>query len=175
MSVSTFSSDFVHTALIQMGANQIKVVSGKQMVITFDLGNGLDLVYVLSVSNENKCFLQRARPYPMVHGKFASTEEILPFIERDYHAFLNARNSRNYGTFVDVARKTLALTQKMEELFITHNLSPEGTGPPPRPVRPDGRPDEGGGPPLPGDLLRTVILPTQNTLPRGHCLQGGCF
>lgn len=84
MSVSTFSSDFVHTALIQMGANQIKVVSGKQMVITFDLGNGLDLVYVLSVSNENKCFLQRARPYPMVHGKFASTEEILPFIERDY-------------------------------------------------------------------------------------------
>ena len=41
MSVSTFSSDFVHTALIQMGANQIKVVSGKQMVITFDLGNGL--------------------------------------------------------------------------------------------------------------------------------------
>ena len=62
MSVSTFSSDFVHTALIQMGANQIKVVSGKQMVITFDLGNGLDLVYVLSVSNENKCFLQRARP-----------------------------------------------------------------------------------------------------------------
>lgn len=114
MSVSTFSSDFVHTALIQMGANQIKVVSGKQMVITFDLGNGLDLVYVLSVSNENKCFLQRARPYPMVHGKFASTEEILPFIERDYHAFLNARNSRNYGTFVDVARKTLALTQKKE-------------------------------------------------------------
>ena len=112
MSVSTFSSDFVHTALIQMGANQIKVVSGKQMVITFDLGNGLDLVYVLSVSNENKCFLQRARPYPMVHGKFASTEEILPFIERDYHAFLNARNSRNYGTFVDVARKTLALTQR---------------------------------------------------------------
>ena len=61
----------------------------------------------------------------MVHGQFASTEEILPFIERDYHAFLNARNSRNYSTFVDVARKTLALTQKMEELFITHNLSPE--------------------------------------------------
>ena len=26
---------------------------------------------------------------------------------------------------MDVARKTLALTQKMEELFITHNLSPE--------------------------------------------------
>ena len=93
MSVSTFSSDFVHTALTQMGASQIKVVSGKQMVATFDLGDGLDLVYVLSVSNENKCFLQRARPYPMVHGQFASTEEILPFIERDYHAFLNARNA----------------------------------------------------------------------------------
>ena len=125
------------------------------------------------MSNENKCFLQRARPYPMVHGKFASTEEILPFIERDYHAFLNARNSRNYGTFVDVARKTLALTQKMKEPSPT--TSAPRTWPSPRPVRPDGRPDEGGGPPLPGDLLRTVILPTQNTLPRGRCLQGGCF
>ena len=69
-----------------MGANQIKVVSGKTDGNHLILGNGLDLVYVLSVSNENKCFLQRARPYPMVHGKSASTEEILPFIERDYHA-----------------------------------------------------------------------------------------
>ena len=34
MSVSTFSSDFVHTALIQMGANQIKVVSGKPVSYT---------------------------------------------------------------------------------------------------------------------------------------------
>lgn len=175
MSVSTFSSDFVHTALIQMGANQIKVVSGKQMVITFDLGNGLDLVYVLSVSNENKCFLQRARPYPMVHGKFASTEEILPFIERDYHAFLNARNSRNYGHLLGRGPEDPGPHPEDGRAFHHPQPQPRGPGPPPRPVRPDGRPDEGGGPPLPGDLLRTVTLPTQNTLPRGRCLQGGCF
>lgn len=125
MSVSTFSSDFIHTALTQMGASKIRVVSGKQHVVTFDLGDGLELTYVFTVTNENRCYLQRARPYPMLQGRFASTEEILQFIQRDYRAFLNARKSRNYGTFLDMARKTLTLTQKMEELFITHNLSAE--------------------------------------------------
>ena len=62
----------------------------------------------------------------MVQGRLASTEEVLQFIARDRQAFQNARRSRNYSTFLDTARKTLALThKKWRELFITHNLSPE--------------------------------------------------
>ena len=118
MSLSTFSGDFIDTALSQLGASRIKVVSGKQHVVDFDLGEGLTLTYIFTITNENRCYLQRARPYPMVQGRLASTEEVL-------QAFQNARRSRNYSTFLDTARKTLALTHKMEELFITHNLSPE--------------------------------------------------
>ena len=125
MSLSTFSGDFIDTALSQLGASRIKVVSGKQHVVDFDLGEGLTLTYIFTITNENRCYLQRARPYPMVQGRLASTEEVLQFIARDRQAFQNARRSRNYSTFLDTARKTLALTHKMEELFITHNLSPE--------------------------------------------------
>ena len=41
MSLSTFSGDFIDTALSQLGASRIKVVSGKQHVVDFDLGEGL--------------------------------------------------------------------------------------------------------------------------------------
>ena len=99
MSLSTFSGDFIDTALSQLGASRIKVVSGKQHVVDFDLGEGLTLTYIFTITNENRCYLQRARPYPMVQGRLASTEEVLQFIARDRQAFQNARRSRNYSTF----------------------------------------------------------------------------
>lgn len=68
MSLSTFSGDFIDTALSQLGASRIKVVSGKQHVVDFDLGEGLTLTYIFTITNENRCYLQRARPYPMVPG-----------------------------------------------------------------------------------------------------------
>ena len=57
--------------------------------------------------------------------RFASTEETLHYIAKDYSAFQNARKSRKYQDFVDIAHKTIALTQRMEDLFITHNISTE--------------------------------------------------
>ena len=87
MSLSTFSGDFIDTALSQLGASRIKVVSGKQHVVDFDLGEGLTLTYIFTITNENRCYLQRARPYPMVQGRLASTEEVLQFIARDRQAF----------------------------------------------------------------------------------------
>ena len=123
MSLSTFSGDFIDVALSQLGASKIKVVSGKQHVVNFDLGDGLNLTYLFTLTNENRCYLQRARPYPMVQGRFASVEEILQFIARDHQAFRNAHNSHHYQAFLDTARKTQSLTHSMEELFITHNIS----------------------------------------------------
>ena len=59
MSLSTFSGDFIDTALSQLGASRIKVVSGKQHVVDFDLGEGLTLTYIFTITNENRCYLQR--------------------------------------------------------------------------------------------------------------------
>ena len=103
MSQSIFSGDFVDLSLGQLGASKIKTVNGQQHVVHFDLGEGKDLVYVFSVTNENRCYLQRAKPYPMTQVRFASTEETLHYIAKDYSAFQNARKSRKYPDFVDIA------------------------------------------------------------------------
>ena len=55
MSQSIFSGDFVDLSLGQLGASKIKTVNGQQHVVHFDLGEGKDLVYVFSVTNENRC------------------------------------------------------------------------------------------------------------------------
>lgn len=125
MSLSTFSGDVINTGLHQLDASKIKVVSGKQHVVDFDLGDGLELTYVFHVTNENRFYLQRANPYPMVHGRFASEEEIIQFIAKDSRAFRNARKSKNYQRFVETACNVLSLTEDMERLFINRNVSPE--------------------------------------------------
>ena len=109
MSLSTFSSDFIDTALLQLGASKIKVVSGKQHVVDFDLEGAGKLTYVFTITNEHRCYLQRVRPYPMVQGRFAGVEEIVAFIARDARAFQAARQSKNYQSFVDNTQDALAL------------------------------------------------------------------
>lgn len=125
MSFSTFSGDFIDTTLYQLGASKIKVVGGKQHVADFDFGDGPSLTYIFTITNENRFYLQRARPYPMVHGRFASEKEIIAFIKKDSRAFLNARNSRNYQNFVETARDVLSLTEEVEQLFMNQNVSQE--------------------------------------------------
>ena len=58
MSQSIFSGDFADLSLGQLGASKIKTVNGQQHVVHFDLGEGKELVYVFSVTNENRCYLQ---------------------------------------------------------------------------------------------------------------------
>ena len=125
MSFSTFSGDFIDTTLYQLGASKIKVVGGKQHVVDFDFGDGLPLTYIFTITNENRFYLQRARPYPMVHGRFASEKEIIAFIKKDSRAFRNAKNSRNYQNFVAAARDVLSLTEEVEQMFMDQNISPD--------------------------------------------------
>lgn len=125
MGLSTFSSDFIDTTLWQLGASKIKVVSGKQHVVDFDLGDELKLTYIFTITNEHRFYLQRAFPYPMIHGRFSNEAEIIEFIARDCQAFRNARQSRNYQTFVESARNALSLTEDLEQLFMHRNVSKE--------------------------------------------------
>ena len=125
MSLSTFTGDVIDASLHQLDVSRIKVVSGKQHIVDFDLGEGLDLTYVFNVTNEDRFYLQRAEPYPVMHGRFASQEEIIRFIAKDSQAFRNARKSKNYQNFVETARSVLSLTEDVERLFLNRNVSQE--------------------------------------------------
>ena len=125
MSLSTFSSDFIDTTLYQLGASSIKVVNGKQHVVDFFLDDDLKVTYIFTITRENRFYLQRAHPYPMVHGRFSNEHEIIDFIAKDCAAFRNAMNSKNYHTFVDSARNALSLAEDLEQLFLKRNVSKE--------------------------------------------------
>jgi len=125
MGLSTFSGEFIGLSLRQLEAKKIKVVNGKVHVVDFDLGNGFEVTYVFSITKEKKFFLQRANPYPMIHGKFANEKEIILFIKNDISAFRNAIKSSNFRPFVQVVRDTWSLMEEVENLFITRNVDPE--------------------------------------------------
>ena len=125
MSLPTFSSDFIDTTLYQLGASSIKVVNGKQHVVDFVLGDDVKVTYLFTITRENRFYLQRAWPYPMVHGRFSNEKEIIDFIARDSQAFRRAVNSKNYPHFVENVRCALSLTEDLEGLFLRHNISPE--------------------------------------------------
>ncbi len=125
MSLPTFSSDFIDTTLYQLGATSIKVVNGKQHVVDFVLGEDMKVTYLFTITRENRFYLQRAWPYPMVHGRFSNEKEIIDFIARDSQAFRRAVNSRNYPQFVENVRCALSLTEDLEGLFLRRNIRGE--------------------------------------------------
>ena len=67
-------------------------------------------------------FLQRMQPYAMVHGKFASDQEIIDFITEDLKRFENAKNSHNFNTFLLISHLGHHITENIEQLFLNYNV-----------------------------------------------------
>ena len=103
MNENTVTSDFININLRQLGATSIKEYNSIMHIAEFDLGDGLIVSYVFNITRHNKYFLQRVQPYAMIHGKFASDREILEFIQSDLKRFVNAKNSKNFDTFLIIS------------------------------------------------------------------------
>ena len=82
MNQNTVTGDYININLRQLGATSIKEFNSIMHIAEFDLGDGLIVSYVFNITRHNKYFLQRMQPYAMVHGKFASDQEIIDFIDR---------------------------------------------------------------------------------------------
>lgn len=125
MSLPTFSSDFIDTTLYQLGATTIKVVNGKQHVVDFVLDEDIKITYLFTVTRENRYYLQRAEPYPMVHGRFSDWREIIDFIAKDIKAFQWVVECGQYPQCVENVRCALSLAEDVEKIFLQHHLEPE--------------------------------------------------
>ena len=82
MNQNTVTGDYININLRQLGATSIKEFNSIMHIAEFDLGDGLIVSYVFNITRHNKYFLQRMQPYAMVHGKFASDQEIIDFIDQ---------------------------------------------------------------------------------------------
>ena len=122
MNQNTVSGDIIAFNLKQLGATDIKVFDSRMHIANFHLGNGLIVSYVFNITRHNKYFLQRMQPYAMVHGKFASDQEIIDFITEDLKRFENAKNSQNFNTFLLISHLGHHITENIEQLFLNYNV-----------------------------------------------------
>ena len=116
MNQNTVTGDFININLRQLGATSIKEFNSIMHIAEFDLGDGLIVSYVFNITRHNKYFLQRMQPYAMVHGKFASDQEIIDFITEDLKRFENAKNSHNFDTFLLISHLGHHITENIEQL-----------------------------------------------------------
>lgn len=124
MNENTVTGDFININLRQLGATSIKEYNSIMHIAEFDLGDGLIVSYVFNITRHNKYFLQRVQPYAMIHGKFASDREILEFIQSDLKRFVNAKNSKNFDTFLLISHLGHHVTENIEKLFLNYNVDP---------------------------------------------------
>ena len=122
MNQNTVTGDYININLRQLGATSIKEFNSIMHIAEFDLGDGLIVSYVFNITRHNKYFLQRVQPYTMIHGKFASDQEIIDFISSDLKRFQNAKNSHNFDTFLLISHLGHHVTENIEELFLNYNV-----------------------------------------------------
>ncbi|HBF0594641.1 TPA: hypothetical protein KNN84_002607 [Clostridioides difficile] len=122
MNINTVQGDSIEVLLRQLGATRISKVSSTLYFIKFDLGDGWEISYTYNINAKDQYFLQRIEPYPIGRGLFNDEYEIVSFISKDLKKFLNAKNSSNFKTFVEVTRKVNSIIDNVEELFLNYNV-----------------------------------------------------
>ncbi|RKD32568.1 hypothetical protein [Thermohalobacter berrensis] len=83
--------------------------------------------YLYHITPDNKYYLERIRPYVVSAGVFDSEEEVVKIIEIDIKQFRNAKNSRNFESFIEVDKEISKAVRAFEDLFLYYNISSEDT------------------------------------------------
>ena len=74
------NEELIQEKLEEMNATKIQKLDSQMYLVNFDLKEDMRISYVFNITREGKYFLQRMRPYSMVHGKFSNEYEVLSFI-----------------------------------------------------------------------------------------------
>ncbi|RDU23653.1 hypothetical protein [Anaerosacchariphilus polymeriproducens] len=125
MQKSNVNGDVIDIMLCQLGAKEIHNFLSTMHIVSFDLGDGLEIVYVFNITKGNKYFLQRMKPYSMVEGKYVSYMEIIEFITQDISKFRKAKKINNAGIFLKLAAEMEQVKERIEQIFLNYDVSAE--------------------------------------------------
>ena len=100
MNENTVTGDIIALKLRQLQTKDIRMIRSNMYFVDFELDDGTKVSYVFNITKGDKFFLQRMRPYAIVHGKFGTADEIVDFIRKDIAMFRNAVKSSNFPAFV---------------------------------------------------------------------------
>ncbi len=125
MQKNNVNGDVIDMMLSQLGAKEIRAFSSTMHIASFDLGDGLEVAYVFNITHGNKYFLQRMKPYAMVHGKYASYTEIIEFITADISRFKKAKEINDANIYLKLAAEMEQVKARTEHIFLNHDVSSE--------------------------------------------------
>lgn len=117
------NGDVIDLMLRQLDVKEILKFSSTMHIATFDLGDGFEVSYVFNISHGNKYFLQRMKPYSMVHGKFASYREIIDYITKDICKFRKAKEVNGINHFMTVEKEVEHVKERLEHIYLNHDVS----------------------------------------------------
>lgn len=112
----TAFSDIINMNLRQMGATEIRSITGRIHRVTFDLGEGKTVTYLYQVTTKGEFFLQRREPYAVTKGIFANEQEVLEYIEEDVLMFRNIIKGNNYDKFLAIGQKLTKMVDSLEDM-----------------------------------------------------------
>ncbi|MBU5306295.1 hypothetical protein KQI18_00720 [Clostridioides mangenotii] len=122
MNENTAIGDSIEVILRQLGATKIRKIRSYLYFIEFQLSEDWKVTYSYNINTKDEYFLQRIKPYPIPQGVFSDEYEVVSFITKDLKKFVNAENSSNFPTFVEVTRKVNSINDEMEKLFLNYNV-----------------------------------------------------
>ena len=125
MNENTVTGDIIALKLRQLDTKDIRMIRSNMYFVDFELEDGTRVSYVFNITKGNKYFLQRMRPYAIVHGKFGTADEIVEFIRKDIAMFSNAVKSSNFPAVVKNFEAGSEVSRQIERLFLTHNTNPQ--------------------------------------------------
>ena len=122
MNQNTVTGDYININLRQLGATSIKEFNSIMHIAEFDLGDGLIVSYVFNITRHNKYFLQRMQPYAMVHGKFASDQEIKRKVLKLWLFFAFSKRFKSAVIKSIISHLGHHITENIEQLFLNYNV-----------------------------------------------------
>ena len=125
MQKNNVNGDVIDMMLSQLGAKEIHNFSSTMHIANFDLGDGLEVAYVFNITHGDKYFLQRMKPYAMVHGKYASYTEIIEFITNDISKFRKAKEINDADIYLKLAAEMEQVKSRTEHIFLNHEVPVE--------------------------------------------------
>lgn len=125
MQKNNVNGDVIDMMLSQLGAKDIDTFSSNMHIANFDLGDGLEVSYVFNITHGDKYFLQRMKPYAMVHGKYASYQEIIDFITNDIAKFRKAKEVNDASIYLELTAEIEQVKLRTEHIFLNHDVPVE--------------------------------------------------
>ncbi len=125
MQKNNVNGDVIDMMLSQLGAKKIHTFSSTMHIANFDLGDGLEVSYEFNITHGDKYFLQRMKPYAMVHGKYASYKEIIEFITDDISKFRRAKEINDAGIYLKLTEEMEQVKLRIEHIFLNHDVPVE--------------------------------------------------